>query len=146
LQETLQKLRRARIKLVFIDTPGRADKALSHIVGASDLVVVPVVPSPHDLRAIEQTITMIKDAGVRMVFCVNNAGAGKLTGQAAIVLSQHGTVSPVICKTRQDFRSSMINGLTVRELDAKSKSAGEIAELWTYVASILGEKRHGKAS
>jgi hypothetical protein len=40
----------------------------------------------------------------------------------------------------------MINGLTVRELDAKSKSAGEIAELWTYVASILEEKRHGKAS
>src|SRR3954453_6519266 len=32
LQGTLQKLKRAGIKLVFIDTPGRADKALTHIV------------------------------------------------------------------------------------------------------------------
>jgi chromosome partitioning protein len=34
---------------------------------------------------------------------------------------------------RTDFASSMIDGRTVQELDASSKSAGEVAELWTYV-------------
>ena len=52
---------------------------------------------------------------------------------------------PVIIRTRTDFRSSMTDGRTVREIKASSKSADEIADLWTAVRARLEreEKRRG---
>jgi len=85
------------------------------------------------------------------LFVVSNAAPNaKLTNQALAILSQHGTVAavgdqPVIIRTRTDFRSSMTDGRTVRELKASSKSAEEIADLWTAVKTRLEreEKRRG---
>ena len=57
----------------------------------------------------------------------------RITSEAAIVLSQHGTVAPVQVGHRVDFATSMIDGRTVQELDPKSASAGEMAALWDYV-------------
>lgn len=142
----LTGLRDSGVGLVVIDTPGTADAAISKIIGLSDLVLVPVVPSPHDLRAIGATITAIDKQSVPMVFVVNNAGAGRLTKEAAIALSQHGTVAPAICRTRQDWRASMVRGLTVMETTPNGRSAAEAAELWAYVQSILkrGEEGRGR--
>ena len=73
-----------------------------------------------------------------MVFVVNGAAPrAKIAGEAAVALSQHGTVAPVTLFQRTDFASSMIDGRTVQELDAKSKSASEIADLWKYVNAQL---------
>lgn len=141
LRGTLRQLRAGGFKLAFIDTPGRADKAIAEIISHADLVLVPVVPSPHDLRAIQQTVEVVEQANIPAVFIVNNAGAGRLTGQAAVALSQHGTVAPVMCKTRQDFRVAMINGRTAAELDPRGRSAGEIAELWSYLTKLLKRER-----
>jgi chromosome partitioning protein len=38
---------------------------------------------------------------------------------------------------RTDFAASMIDGRTVMEVDAKSKSAQEMADLWSYVSDRL---------
>src|ERR1700722_6013555 len=92
LKDTLTQLEKQGVDVVLIDTPGTADRSVAAIIRVADLVIVPVVPSPHDLRAISQTIQMVDSLGVKMVFVVNNAGAGRLTGQAAVALSQHGTV------------------------------------------------------
>ena len=54
---------------------------ISPIIAHADLVVVPVVPSPHDIWAIGNTIGVIEDTGVPLVFVVNNAGGAKLTAQ-----------------------------------------------------------------
>jgi chromosome partitioning protein len=94
---------------------------------------------------------LVDEADRSVLFVVSNAAANaKLTNQALALLSQHGTVAavgdmPVIIKTRTDFRSSMTDGRTVQELKVKSKSAGEIADLWTAVKARLErqEKRRG---
>jgi len=73
-----------------------------------------------------------------MVFVINGAAPrAKIAGEAAVALSQHGTVAPVILYQRTDFASSMIDGRTVQEIDPKSKSAEEITELWKYVFTQL---------
>ena len=38
---------------------------------------------------------------------------------------------------RTDFAASMIDGRTVMEVDAKSRSAQEVVALWTYVSDRL---------
>ena len=61
----------------------------------------------------------------------------KITYEAAIALSQHGTVAPVTLHHRTDFAASMIDGRTVMEVDPNGRSAREVTELWDYVADRL---------
>lgn len=153
LQGTLADLRASGTKLVIIDTAPSASNDISELMAASDLVLIPVIPSPNDFRAIGETLDLVDEAGKPALFVVSNAASNaKLTNQAVTLLSQHGTVAavgdqPVIIKTRTDFRSSMTDGRTVREIKATSKSAEEISALWTAVKSRLErEQRRGKRS
>ncbi len=73
-----------------------------------------------------------------MVFVINGAAQrAKITGEAAIALSQHGTVAPVTLYQRTDFAASMIDGRTAQEIDPASRSAGEVTDLWNYVFAQL---------
>jgi chromosome partitioning protein len=138
LSTALATLKASGIKLVVIDTPPFATTEVAAIVGEASLVIVPVVPSPHDLRAIGETIDVVEGQGKPMVFVVNNASTnGKLTLQAVTALSQHGTVAPSVLHSRQDYRSAMIKGRTAGEVFPKSKSASEISELWAYIETRL---------
>ena len=81
---------------------------------------------------------MVEQAKKRMVFVINGAAnRAKITGDAAIALSQHGTVAPVILYQRTDLASSMIDGRTAQEIDPVSKAADEITQLWKYVSTYL---------
>lgn len=134
LDADLQALRERGFKLVFIDTPPAITRANQIVINKSDMVIIPTRPSPHDLRAVGATIEMVEQAGKTMLFVVNGATMrAKLTGEAAIALSQHGTVAPTILHNRQDFAASMIDGRTVMETGAKSRSAKEVEDLWKYV-------------
>ena len=140
LIKAVQQLERSGVKLVVIDTPPFATAEIAAIVRLASLVLVPVIPSPHDLRAIGETIELVEKERRPLVFVVSNASInGKLTIQAVTALSQHGTVAPPIIHSRQDFRSSMIKGQTVGEVFPKSKSAAEIAELWQYLNQRLNK-------
>jgi chromosome partitioning protein len=140
LQRTLDGLRRAGTKLVVIDTPPYATQEIGLIVRFADIAVVPVKPSPHDLRAVGETVDVIEAAQKPFVFVINEAPVnGMLTLQAMRTLSKHGRVAAVI-KTRQDFRSTMIKGGTVQEIFPKGKSAAEIAELWSVIDGTLNKQ------
>ena len=148
LTAALQTLEKSGVELVVIDTPPFATAEIAAIVKAADLVIVPVVPSPHDLRAIGETIDVVEGQRKPMVFVVNNASTnGRLTIQAVTALSQHGTVAPVVLHSRQDFRSTMIRGRTAGEVFPSSKSAKEIAELWDYIRTRMNrEAAYGAAA
>lgn len=142
LGDTLAALRGAGIELVIIDTPPGMNEesktTLQAILPHADLVLIPTRPSPHDLRAIGATIELVEQAGKRMVFVVNGAAnRAKITGQAAIELSQYGTVAPAILMQRTDFATSQVDGRTAQEIDASSRSAEEVAKLWHYLSAQL---------
>ena len=138
LAEHLKALASAGVKLTIIDTPPSVTALIEKVLAVADLVIIPTRPSPHDLRAVGSTVELVERAGKKMVFVVNGAAPrAKIAGEAAVALSQHGTVAPVTLFQRTDFASSMIDGRTVQELDARSKSASEIADLWKYVNAQL---------
>lgn len=77
-----------------------------------------------------------------MIFVINGAAQrARITGEAAVALSQHGTVAPVTLYQRTDYAGAMIDGRTVNELDAGSRSAAEIVELWEYVSAQLRKNK-----
>jgi chromosome partitioning protein len=133
LRGQLDGLAEAGIKLVIVDTPPAITDNIRAVVQVADLAVIPTRPSPHDLRAIGATVDLVEGCRKPMVFVVNSAARARITADAAVALSQHGTVGPVTVHQRVDFAVSMIDGRTVRELDQASNSAREIAELWNYV-------------
>ena len=80
LKATLAGLSAAGVQLVIVDTAPSASHDVSEVVAAADLVLIPVIPSPNDLRAIGETLDLIDEAGKPALFVVNNAAANaKLT-------------------------------------------------------------------
>ena len=81
---------------------------------------------------------MCDRAGKPLIFVVNAATPkAKITSEAAVALSQHGTVAPVTVHHRTDFAASMIDGRTVMEVDPNGRSAREVVELWDYINDRL---------
>jgi chromosome partitioning protein len=138
LHQDLEALRAQGFRMAVIDTPPAITSAIQSVISVAELVVIPTRPSPHDLRAAGATVDLCERAGKALVFVVNAATPrAKITYEAAIALSQHGTVAPVTIHHRTDFAASMIDGRTVMEVDPNGRSAGEIQELWRYLADRL---------
>ena len=138
LAADLDALRQQGFKLAVIDTPPAITAAIQSVIAASDLVIVPTRPSPHDLRALGATVDLCERADKPMIFVVNGGTPkARITADVAIALSQHGTVAPVTIHQRTGFAASMIDGRTVMEIDPDGRSAGAIKQLWRYAAERL---------
>ena len=124
--------------MAFVDTPPAIDTAVAGINARADLVVVPVPASPDDLRAIASTVDVIQRARKPMVFVVNAVKPRvRLTMEAVVALSQHGTVAPVQVADRTDYAAAKVDGHTAPELEAGGRAAFEIAALWTYIVKRM---------
>src|ERR1700719_1356876 len=142
LGEDIRRLRALGMQLLVIDTPPAIAATITEVVRIADLVIVPARPSPHDLRAAGATVELIERLGRPLVFVVNGAAQrARITTEAAIALSQHGTLAPSIIHNRTGFAASMIDGRTVMEVPGEARAAEEIALLWDYLENRLGGSR-----
>ena len=146
LPKHIAQARAGGFKLVIIDTPPQATGLIAAVVRLADLVLIPTRPSPDDLDAVGRTIDIVDEAGKPMIFVINGATKNaRITGQAAIALSQSGTVATATIHHSVSFPTSGIDGRTVSELDTSSNSAKEVAELWSYVSTRLRKAARGAA-
>lgn len=141
LEEDIERLRGLDVDLLIIDTPPAITATIAGVIRVADLVLVPTRPSPHDLRSVGRTVEIVEALGKPLVFVINAATPrARITSEAAIALSQHGTLAPSIVHQRVDFAASMIDGRTVLELSEEAPSSKEIRKLWTYIASRIERK------
>ena len=137
LASDLDRLRENGFENVVIDTPPAVSRPIMRVMTVADLVVIPTRPSPHDLRAVRGTLDLAERADKPVVFVLNGAPTrGQITSQAAVALSQYGTVAPVFIHHRTIMASAMIDGRTAMEARPSCKAAEEIEALWSY----LGER------
>jgi chromosome partitioning protein len=147
LPHHLGQARQGGFKLVIIDTPPQATALIRSVVRLADLVLIPTRPSPDDLDAVGRTIDIVDEAKKPMVFVINGATKNaRITGQAAIALSQSGTVATPMVHHSVSFPTSGIDGRTVVELDPNGNSAREITELWTYISTRLRKSAKAAAA
>jgi chromosome partitioning protein len=120
--------------VVVIDGAPRVNELGRAAIMASDLVVIPVQPSPYDVWATQDTVQLITEAQqfkekLKAVFVINrrivNTAIGRDVGQA---LAGFGfPVSGVALCQRVIYAESAAQGLAVIEAGPDSEAAKEIA-------------------
>lgn len=124
--------------LVVLDTPPLDSQAITSVIDVADLVVIPVKPSPHDLRGVAVTVELCQRSKRPFVFVLNQAiQHAAITQQAVLALSQYGPVATSIIHHRVPYAASMTDGRTAPELEPRGKAAAEITDLWNYVYTQL---------
>lgn len=138
LAADLGALEASGVALVILDTPPAIEPSIAAAIAAADLTLIPVRPSPHDLRAAGVTLSMAERAGKAAAFVVNGAAprAG-ITKDAMVSLARAGMLAPVTIHQRTAFADSMTAGRTAGEVKASSPAAQEIHRLWVFVAERL---------
>ena len=127
---------RERFDLCIIDTPPAASEWLAEVLAAADLVLIPVRPSPDDLRAVGTTLAAVNGSGMPFVFVMSQTPRARITEEAARVLAQHGRVAPVNIALRVAYAETGATGQGVTETRDK-KAGAEITAVWNYVKGIL---------
>ena len=127
---------KGRFDLVVIDTPPAAPSWLTETLRNADLALIPVRPSPDDLRAVGATIAALRAAGIPFAFVMSQTPRAKLTGEAARALAQHGRVAPVNIAQRVIYAETGATGQGVTET-SDTRAAQELSAIWLYVKGLL---------
>ena len=117
--------------IVIIDTPPKIESDARPAIEASDLVLIPVAPSPVDFWATEPIIEIAKRAKKKIVIQINRANP-----KAKLMSKTHEYIKSINVKStdtlighRQIFVASMGEGKTVVEKQRKSKAVEEIKSI-----------------
>jgi chromosome partitioning protein len=121
---------------VVIDGPPRVTELARSIIMASDLVVVPIQPSPYDVWAAGEVVDLIKEArtfkpDLKAVFAVNRKVMNTAIGRdvkKALKAFDLPVLETVVCQ-RVIFADSAANGRLVMEMDERAAGAREIHAL-----------------
>lgn len=121
---------------VVIDGAPRLDAVGRSVILASDLVLIPVQPSPFDLWAAADTLALVREAqafkpAVRAALVVNRTIAHTAIGRDILgALARYGvSILPVQLSQRVVYSESAVKGLSVIEADPHGPAACEMIEL-----------------
>lgn len=131
LRDTLAAAQ-GQFDLVVIDTPPAAPSWLTETLQAADLALIPVRPSPDDLRA----VAALGGAAVPFAFVMSQTPRAKLTDESVRVLAQHGRIAPVNIAQRVIYAETAATGQGVTET-SDTKAAQELAAIWGYVKGLI---------
>jgi chromosome partitioning protein len=146
LAQQLEALRASGFKVVVIDTPGADVSHTRTVLRLSDLVLIPSRPSPLDLGTLEATVNMVQAESRPLMFVLNAVTARtRISAQAVMALSQSGAVAAILHQ-RTDYAAAMTDGRVAAELDAGSRSASEVAELWQAISAALRKSKRMSAA
>jgi chromosome partitioning protein len=121
---------------IIIDGPPRVTDLARSAIMASDVVLIPVQPSPYDIWAADEVVKLVQEATVykeklKSVFVVNrkisNTAIGRDVGDALAAYPV-----PVLAATvtqRVIYAEAAAQGKAVFEIDAEGPAAAEIDAL-----------------
>jgi chromosome partitioning protein len=129
---------------VIIDGPPRIAALARSALLAADLVLVPAQPSPYDVWASAEMVSLISEARVfkpslRAAFVVNRRVARTIIGREARQALADQALPALAAEVRQRiiFADSVAAGRLARELEPDSIAAREIAGLADEIRKLV---------
>lgn len=123
---------------IVIDGPPRVTDLARSAIMASDVVLIPVQPSPYDIWAAEEVVKLIDEARVykenlKSAFVVNrkiaNTAIGRDVREALAAYPVH--VLTACITQRVIFAEAAVQGRAVHEIDQNGPAASEIDAVLT---------------
>ena len=140
--KTKQPAIAAQFDFLFVDTAAADAEPYAEILETADLIIIPVQPSPDDVRSLSRlTLPVVKSSGKPFAFVLSKARLGtELLVSTMAALSEHGAVCQTIIVQREGYAKAALAGSTLLEDEPSGKGAEEIRELWNYIKSRIDEK------
>ena len=120
----------------IIDGPPRANELTRSAMMASDLVVIPVQPSPYDVWAADEIVNLLQETAIykpdlKGVFVINRRISNTAIGRDVIDALQGYplAITKAVIGQRITFAESAARGLSVLETAPKGQAALEIKAL-----------------
>ena len=142
-----------KFDVVVIDGPPRVHEVARSAIMASDLVLIPVQPSPYDVWASKEIMDLLNEATVykpnlKRAFVINRKIVNTAIGRDVTdVLSEYPVpVLKTAISQRVAFAESATRGLTVFELDPDMLAAQEMSQLADEAEALLGLKVRERAT
>ena len=139
LQHVLAAAKDAGADLAIVDTPPFAKDIAFEAAERADFILIPTRPAVLDVMAMTRTIDLIRTfdraAAVVLTFC---PPSGKeIDDTEAAVHALGADLCPTRIGARIAYSRAQQSGLAAQELDAQSKAATEITELYRYTHERL---------
>jgi cellulose biosynthesis protein BcsQ len=136
----LQAAEREGIEWVFIDTPPLVSVAVTELIRAATLVIIPARPSIFDLNAVKETISAVRRLRRPYAIVLNATPPKRMDEESPMVTFARenlaGLEAPVWSGQithRANFSLALAEGEGAKEYEESSHAADEIARLWTAI-------------
>lgn len=141
LANNLRALKEAGASYLFIDTAPSIGSVNEELFAVADIILIPLNPTPTDLRALVKGLPTIKQSGKPFNFMLarvrpnlrNNDGV-------AMALDALGLVLPARMHERVIYAESFAHGKTAFEIDPKGVAAQELAAIWESLKGKIQER------
>jgi chromosome partitioning protein len=143
LQDKIRALDEAGAAYLFIDTAPSIGTVNADLLAVADLILIPLNPTPADLRALVKGLPLVKQSGRPFSFILARVRRNlKNNDGAAMALEALGLVLPTRMHERVIYAETFAHGKTALEIEPKGVAAQEIAALWLAVKGRLGENEN----
>ncbi len=130
----LEALDAAGASFLFIDTAPSVGAVNAELFAAADLILVPLNPTPADLRALVKGLPLIKASGKPFAFVLARVRSNLRNNDgAAMALDALGLVLPTRMHERVIYAETFAHGKTALDIEPKGVAAQELAALWRAV-------------
>lgn len=143
LAPRIEALRAAGAAYLFIDTAPSIGTVNADLFTLADLILIPLNPTPADLRALVKGLPLVKQSGKKFSFMLARVRSNLKNNEgAAMALEALGLVLPVRMHERVIYAETFAHGKTALEIDPKGVAAQEVAALWSAVKERILESEN----
>ena len=141
LKDYIRALEDAGAGYLFIDTAPAIGGVNPELFAIADMILIPLNPTPTDLRALVKGLPVIKRSGKPFNFMLARVRPNlKNNGGVAMALDALGLVLPVRMHERVIYAESFAHGKTAFEIEPKGIAAEELAGIWDALKARIQEK------
>jgi len=138
LSGRIEALGKAGASYLFIDTAPSIGAVNADLFALADLILIPLNPTPADLRALVKGLPLVRQSGKPFQFVLTRVRPNLRNNDgAAVALDALGLVLATRMHERVIYAETFAHGKTALETDAKGVAAQEIAALWGEVKNKL---------
>lgn len=134
LSDKVRALDSAGASYLFIDTAPSVGAVNAELFAAADMILIPLNPTPADLRALVKGLPLIKKSGKPFTFVLTRVRPNLRNNDGtAMALEALGLVLPTRMHERVIYSETFAHGRTALEIDPGSTAGQEVAALWLAV-------------